>query len=162
MNKKFLSIVLLFSFSLVFAEDSYKKKTFDTFTISFDTQKLILSIVNTEAKTYVTKEYLNDNESSEKPSEEKKTKSLAEKNLKKKTADDYTYADSIKTITIHGTIEELNTIYNALNSLDDCNNFDLKKMGFDYASASSISKDPETGKIIHDWDLIICELDWDE
>ncbi len=158
MIKKCLFIIILFTSSLVFAEGSYKQKVYGTFTIRLDTQKKVLAITNTEGKTLVTKDYLNADESSEK----EKPKSLHEKNQKKRTADDYTYVDSIKTITIHGTIEELETIYKALNSTEDCYNFNLKKMGFDYASASSIRKDPETGIIYHDWDLIISKLNWDE
>ncbi len=154
---KFLFFLILFlSSSTLFAQSTYRQKTFETFTIKFDTQKPFLSITNTQDKTLVLKDYLNDDTKKEKP------KSLAEKNLKKRTADDFTYTDSEKTITIHGTMEELETIYNALNSSEDCYNFNLKKMGYDYASASSIHIDPETGKVSHEWSLIICELDWDD
>ena len=156
MIKKFFIIILLISSSLVFAEDSIKQKAFGSFTIKFDIQKRVLEITNPNDKSYVLKEFLNDDKT---PKE--KPKSLAEKNLKKRTADDYTYVDSIKTITIHGTIEELETVYNALNSEEDCKNFNLRDMGFDYSSASSIRKLSSTGKIYHNWDLIICVYDWD-
>lgn len=159
-KKQFL--VLLFSASLVFAQSTFKQKTFGTFTIRFDTQKPELVITNAEDRTLVPKEYLENEKASENEAAEEKPKSLAEKNLKKRKADDFTYADSEKTITIRGTMEELETIYNSLNSPEDCYNFNLKKMGYDYASASSIHIDPETGKVSHYWDLIICELDWDD
>ena len=155
-------MILFFTSSMVFAQSSLKQKTFGTFTIRFDTQKPELVITNTEDKTLVPKEYLEPKKSSEDEAKKEKPKSLAEKNLKKRTADDFTYADSEKTITIRGTMEELETIYNALNSSEDCYNFNLKKMGYDYASASSIHIDPETGKVSHEWSLIICELDWDD
>lgn len=155
-------MILFFTSSMVFAQSTLKQKTFGTFTIRFDTQKPELVITNAEDRTLVPKEYLEKDKGSENEAAEEKPKSLAEKNLKKRTADDFTYADSEKTITIRGTMEELETIYNALNSSEDCYNFNLKKMGYDYASASSIHIDPETGKVSHYWDLIICELDWDD
>lgn len=148
--------------SSLFAQSTLKQKTFGTFTIRFDTQKPELVITNAEDRTLVPKEYLEKDKGSENEAAEEKPKSLAEKNLKKRMADDFTYADSEKTITIRGTMEELETIYNALNSSEDCYNFNLKKMGYDYASASSIHIDPETGKVSHYWDLIICELNWDD
>jgi len=155
-------MILFFTSSMVFAQSTLKQKTFGTFTIRFDTQKPELVITNAEDRTLVPKEYLEKDKGSENEVAEEKPKSLAEKNLKKRTADDFTYADSEKTITIRGTMEELETIYNAINSSEDCYNFNLKKMGYDYASASSIHIDPETGKVSHYWDLIICELDWDD
>ena len=155
-------MILFFTSSMVFAQSAYKQKTFGTFSIRLDTQKPELVITNTEDKTLVPKEYLEPKKSSENEAKKEKPKSLAEKNLKKRTADDFTYVDAEKTITIRGTMEELETIYNALNSSEDCYNFNLKKMGYDYASASSIHIDPETGKVSHYWDLIICELDWDD
>lgn len=161
-TRKLFFIIILFSSSLLFAQSTYRQKTFGTFSIRLDTQKPELVITNTEDKTLVPKEYLEPKKSSEDEAKKEKPKSLAEKNLKKRTADDFTYADSEKTITIRGTMEELETIYNTLNSSEDCYNFNLKKMGYDYASASSIHIDPETGKVSHYWDLIICELDWDD
>ena len=161
-TRKLFFIIILFSSSSLFAQSTLKQKTFGTFTIRFDTQKPELVITNTEDKTLVPKEYLEPKKSSEDEAKKEKPKSLAEKNLKKRTADDFTYVDAEKTITIRGTMEELETIYNTLNSSEDCYNFNLKKMGYDYASASSIHIDPETGKVSHYWDLIICELDWDD
>ena len=154
---KFLFFLILFlSSSILFAQSTYRQKTFETFTIKFDTQKPFLSITNTQDKTLVLKDYLNDDTKKEKP------KSLAEKNLKKRTADDYTYVDCIKIIDMHGNLQDLETIYNSINSLEDCYNFSLKKMGFEYSSASYISKDPKTGEITHRWDLIIGKLEWDD
>ena len=149
-------MIILFSSSFAFAQSTYRQKTFKTFTIKFDTQKSFLSITNTEDRTLVLKDFLNDDTKKEKP------KSLAEKNLKKRTADDYTYVDCIKIIDMHGNLQDLETIYNSINSLEDCYNFSLKKMGFEYSSASSISKDPKTGEITHRWDLIIGKLEWDD
>lgn len=93
MIKKFFIIILLLSSSLVFAEGSIKQKTFGTFTIRFDTQKPELVITNAEDRTLVPKEYLENDKDSESEGEEEKPKSLAKKNLKKRTADDFTYAD---------------------------------------------------------------------
>lgn len=155
-------MILFFTSSMVFAQSTLKQKTFGTFTIRFDTQKPELVITNAEDRTLVPKEYLEKDKGSENEAAEEKTKSLAEKNLKKRTADDYTYVDCIKIIDMHGTLQDLETIYNSINSLEDCYNFSLKKMGFEYSSASSISKDPKTGEIMHRWDLIIGKLEWDD
>lgn len=86
-------MILFFTSSMVFAQSTLKQKTFGTFTIRLDTQKPELVITNTEDKTLVPKEYLEPKKSSEDEAKKEKPKSLAEKNLKKRTADDFTYAD---------------------------------------------------------------------
>ena len=160
MAKKFFFIFILIFSSLVWAETVQKKKTFESWTITLDAQAKTLRIVDSDGKASFPKSYVYKDESSEKEAADSKPKSINDLNAKK----EFVVTSCTKLTLIHGNdMKDLETIYNSLNSAEDCKNLDLHAMGFDAAAACAVHRDPETGKILHYTDLILCkDIDWDE
>ena len=158
MKKKLIIFFILFVSSFIWAETVQKQKTFDNWTITLNEQEKTLQIIDSDGTTSVPKEYLEKKESSDEQSSESKKRSIKDLNAKKERV----VVKCIQVMLIHGQIEDLELIYNSLNSASDCKNLDLQKMGFYTGVAKSISKNSKTGEITSLTDLIISnDIEWE-
>ena len=160
MTKKFFILFILIFSTMAFAVDLKKEKKFESWTLTLYEQQKTLRIVNSDDKISVPKDWAYKDESSEKKSGDSKPKSINDLNAKNERV----VVDCTKVTVIHGKMEDLETIYNSLNSASDCENLDLRKMGFETAAAASINRNQNTGKIESYLDLIIIDddIEWDE
>ena len=154
-TKKFFILFILIFSTMAFAVDLKKEKKFESWTLTLYEQQKTLRIVNSDDKISVPKEWAYKDESSEKKSGDSKPKSINDLNAKNERV----VVDCTKVTDIHGKMENLESIYNSLNSASDCKNLDLRKMGFETAAAASINRNQNTGKITSYLDLIIIDDD---
>ena len=150
MTKKFFILFVLIFSTMAFAEILVQKeKSFENWTVALYEQPEMLRIVNSKGTASVPKDWVYKDESADsKP----KTTKLNEKKER-------VVVDCAQITVIHGKMEDLETIYNSLNSASDCKNLDLRKMGFETAAAASINRNQNTGKITSYLDLIIIDDD---
>ncbi len=155
MTKKFFILFVLIFSTMAFAEILVQKeKSFENWTVALYEQPEMLRIVNSKGTASVPKDWVYKDESAD--SKPKSTK-LNEKKER-------VVVDCAQITVIHGKMEDLETIYNSLNSASDCENMNLYKMGFETAAAASINRNQNTGKITSYLDLIIIDddIEWDE
>ena len=156
MTKKFFILFVLIFSSMAFAEILVQKeKSFENWTVALYEQQKTLRIVNSDDKISVPKEWAYKDKASEKKSDDSKPKSINDLNAKNERV----VVDCTKVTDIHGKMENLESIYNSLNSASDCKNLDLRKMGFETAAAAGINRNQNTGKITSYLDLIIIDDD---
>lgn len=159
MTKKLFIILFLIFSSLAFAEKVHKKKTFENWTVILYEQAKTLHIVDANGTASIPKDWVYKDEASENKPEEPKTNPL--KGRKK----EFVVVNCRKITVIHGNeIEDLETIYNSLNSVSDCENLNLSKLGFSTGVAKLVDKNPQTGEILYYTDLVIHkgDIEWDD
>ena len=155
MTKKFFILFVLIFSTMAFAEILVQKeKSFENWTVALYEQPEMLRIVNSKGTASVPKDWVYKDESADsKP----KTTKLNEKKER-------VVVDCAQITVIHGKMEDLETIYNSLNSASDCENMNLYKMGFSAGVAKAFNKNPQTGKMALITDLVLHkgDLEWDE